>query len=139
MTATWMFPPEVHSRKLTVCTPAHHGVGCVIEDPTTVALECLGNCNGAGNGPPGIDLRHHLCLSSYLTMFSDVVLGHAQEKGSEMEHGERGGRGRKGEVQEMGRCREGGGAGKGEVQEVEVGWIEKEEVERRGRGKRRVS
>ena len=32
MTATWMFPPEVHSRKLTVCTPAHHGVGCVIED-----------------------------------------------------------------------------------------------------------
>ena len=75
-------------------------MGCVIEDSTTVALECLGNCNGAGNGSPGIDLRHHLCLSSYLTMLSDVVLG--QEKGSEMDHGERGGRGGKGEVQEMG-------------------------------------
>ena len=118
-----------------VCTPAHHGTGCVIEDPTTVALECLGNCNGAGNGPPGIDLRHHLCLSIYLTMFSDVVL--RQENGSEMDHGERGGRGGKGEVQEMEMCREGGGTGSREVHEVE--WMEEEQVERRGRGKRRVS
>jgi len=35
------------------------------------------------------------------------------------------------------RCRKRGGTGKGEVQEV--GWMEEEKVERRGRGKTRVS
>ena len=54
-----------------------------VEDSITVTLECLSNCNGR----PGIDLRHHLCLSSYLRMFSNVVLG--QEKGGGMDRGGR--------------------------------------------------
>ena len=101
-----MFPPQVHHSRKSYYSWVYTPADCVIEDSATVALECLGNCNGAGNGSPGIDLEHHLFLSSYLTMFSDVVLG--QEKGSEMDHGGRGRGGGKG-----------GGEGRGEVEWME--------------------
>ena len=59
---------------------AYHSVGFVVKDPTRVALKCLCDRDGAGNGSPGIDLYHHLCLSSHLPMFSDRVLGRREKK-----------------------------------------------------------
>lgn len=59
---------------------AHHSVSFVVKDSTRVALKRLGDCDGAGNGSPCVNLCHHFCLSSHLSMFSDRVLGTGEKK-----------------------------------------------------------
>ena len=65
---------------------AHHSVSFVVKDPTSIALKLLGDRNGAGNGSPCVDLRHHLCLSSHLPVFSDRILGRREKKAMIQEH-----------------------------------------------------
>ena len=55
-------------------------MGCVIKDPTSVALKRLCDCNGTGDGSSCVDLCHHLCLSSHLPMFGDGVLGKGEKE-----------------------------------------------------------
>ena len=57
----------------------------VVKDPARVALKRLCDCNGTGDGSSCIDLRHHLCLSSYLPVFGDGVLGKGEKKESSAE------------------------------------------------------